>query len=373
MTEIPKIVHHRLQVAVLGRSSEQAHPDADVLAAFFEQGLFDAERESVLQHLALCAECRDVVTLALPPEQFAPVSVEAEAESLVSESVQKLGSAKPISSRFAWAGLRWAALAAGIAVAVLVVRPTWEHFGNRAAKPAPMPSAPVTAPAQSAANQGASEASAGPAAMKQETAVKPEIPSPHKKIGIVPSPSLADQPRSLIAGTRTSPIRRLSPPPAISSFALSMHKGASVLAASPAMTEVATTSSDTTLMARNYPPAIEKAKPAPEQWIIAAGILQHSVDGGMSWQTSLRTDHLILCYAVHGGEIWAGGQSGTLLRSADNGATWKAVRPFSFIGQNLNSDITQIELRNASEIVLTTADQETWSSTDGGTTWEEEL
>jgi hypothetical protein len=42
------------------------HPDAGLLTAFAERSLAGHERESVLAHLAGCAECREVVTLAAP-------------------------------------------------------------------------------------------------------------------------------------------------------------------------------------------------------------------------------------------------------------------------------------------------------------------
>ncbi len=42
------------------------HPDADQLSAFVEQALPAHERDGVLAHLAVCAECRGVVALALP-------------------------------------------------------------------------------------------------------------------------------------------------------------------------------------------------------------------------------------------------------------------------------------------------------------------
>lgn len=44
----------------------ETHPDADALTAFAEQSLLESERKAVLEHLAQCAECRDVVSWALP-------------------------------------------------------------------------------------------------------------------------------------------------------------------------------------------------------------------------------------------------------------------------------------------------------------------
>ena len=41
-----------------------AHPDSDVLSAFAEGSLLARERESVLEHLALCVQCREVLHIA---------------------------------------------------------------------------------------------------------------------------------------------------------------------------------------------------------------------------------------------------------------------------------------------------------------------
>jgi len=101
MEKIPNIVRQRMQAtAVTAR-----HPEADVLTAFAENSLSAMERENVLEHLGRCAECRDVVALALP---------EMEAESVV---------ARPVRVRagwLAWPGLRWGLAVAGVAVVASV-------------------------------------------------------------------------------------------------------------------------------------------------------------------------------------------------------------------------------------------------------------
>src|ERR1700733_219447 len=149
MNEVPKIVHHRLRAAVPSPELlEQMHPEADVLTAFAEQSLSAPEREGVLQHLALCGDCRDVVALALPatdplvtdailrPQE---VGEKEQEESVVTvlagtEAVTRSGNREG-KSRFAWAGfgwgqMRWATLGAGVAVAIFVVRPALEHIGK---------------------------------------------------------------------------------------------------------------------------------------------------------------------------------------------------------------------------------------------------
>jgi hypothetical protein len=48
------------------RNAPRIHPDPDSLTAYLEQLLPPAERTEVLQHLAVCRECRDVLALSLP-------------------------------------------------------------------------------------------------------------------------------------------------------------------------------------------------------------------------------------------------------------------------------------------------------------------
>jgi len=177
-----------------------------------------------------------------------------------------------------------------------------------------------------------------------------------------------------------------------------------------------TPSAEGNLMARNEAPAIEKAKPAPQgtdlsgqqkasvaptpapsrartatsaakmampamafpaspalsrhvTWAITAGVLQRSLDSGQSWQSALRSDHPLLCYAIHGADVWTGGQAGTLFHSADGGVTWVQLQP-AIKGQQLSGNVTYIDVRSPAEVIFSTSNSETWSSTDGGTTWE---
>ncbi len=95
MQNVPKIVRERLKVATPAVN----HPDADVLTAFSEQSLPDLERAIVLEHLAHCGECRDIVALALP----------------AADSVQTVVSPAP-AGWLAWPTLRWGFVAAGIIV-----------------------------------------------------------------------------------------------------------------------------------------------------------------------------------------------------------------------------------------------------------------
>jgi photosystem II stability/assembly factor-like uncharacterized protein len=71
--------------------------------------------------------------------------------------------------------------------------------------------------------------------------------------------------------------------------------------------------------------------------------------------------------------VWTGGQAGTLFHSGNSGITWVQVQP-SIKGQALSSDITHIDVRGdvrgPAEIIVSTSNNEIWSSADGGKTWE---
>jgi len=142
VSEIPKIARARLEQQAAGAGS---HPDAGQLTAFVERSLSQREREQVLEHLSRCAPCREVVALSLPPEEAARVAQPA-----------------PRLRWFefpAWGGLRWAAVAATLVIAVTLVFQTYretpardsgETAQNRPLAATTPATAPATAPAEAA-------------------------------------------------------------------------------------------------------------------------------------------------------------------------------------------------------------------------------
>ena len=93
MEKVPQIVSERLKAV----SSAVDHPDADVLTAFSEHSLRKSERAAVVEHLARCGECREIVALALP----------------VTESIEQ--TVRPADSTWlTWPVLRWGFVTAGI-------------------------------------------------------------------------------------------------------------------------------------------------------------------------------------------------------------------------------------------------------------------
>jgi hypothetical protein len=92
MHNIPNIVRERL----LRATPVGNHPDADILAAFAEKALAGRDRAEIIEHLARCGECRDVLAFALPETETQAVIVPAHGGWLT------------------WPVLRWGFIAAGI-------------------------------------------------------------------------------------------------------------------------------------------------------------------------------------------------------------------------------------------------------------------
>jgi hypothetical protein len=447
MTEVPKIVHDRLRAASIKQGTGPApHLDENLLAAFAEQALSAFERDGVIEHLAICGDCREVVALALPAAGIAAAPIAVEAEEAQRMWRGRTRPRDPGPTFFAWPRLRWAALAAGVALAgsVLLMRP-WKQDGKQnvatlppaaqqvavisppAFAPQVTPSPAESSPAKLSADLPATLARADGANLKEGANLKSELQLSNKaRDRKALSPSAEAFRGALVGGAL---VAGKQPMPAAGGHPLDMpasrvpSEAIEVSAADATVAPVAAPSVEGRLMARNEAPSIAKAKPVPPDlegndlkktsektpektktaavsgaaarqggnftyaasltssaskasasnatWMIAAGVLQRSFDGGQSWQSVLHADHSLLCYASHDQDVWAGGQAGTLFHSSDGGANWVPVQP-SIQRQTLSSDVTGIELRGelrgASEIVVST-NSEVWSSADAGKTW----
>ena len=278
MTEVPKIVHDRLRAALPGRGApEQAHPDADLLAAFAEQALSTAERDGLLQHLALCGDCREVVALAVPaaelvPPQTAPQTANGDS---VRTMLSRAGAPTPHKLSFAWPTLRWAALAAGVAVAAAVLL---MHPGklNQATVPSAHPQIAATAApasgsqiASSSTDHSAVSAKTDEARPRSDLRLSKELkagqvvtPSPQAESGILLADNKKDsrQADKLSASARAFEYDARSRQAATETVEVS--GGATATTSEP--------STENALMARNETPrndapAIEKAKPALQE------------------------------------------------------------------------------------------------------------
>jgi putative zinc finger protein len=359
MAEVPKIVYDRLRAArpVPDRplaepgAPEQSHPDADLLTAFAEQALSATERDGVLEHLALCGDCREVIALALPAEDIlaAPIATDTEA---VRATLIPAKSERNFLAAFAWPSLRWAALAAGIAVVASVLL---MHPGklNQATPPSVSRQVATTAPPVAAQQIASSSVPASPVP-----------PSPMDQSAISARTNQARLNSEMRLSKKLNAREAVTPHQAEQGMLLAENKQGSgqadKLQAAPsaagavafdaptsrqatetvevsgaaAAVEVAP-SADNTLMARNETPAIEKAKPAlqepapqkkdmevnEQQKAQAAAVpgLARSQAGAMVSSAKLASP---VSQPLAHRATWAI-TGGVLQRSRDNGQSWQ--------------------------------------------------
>ena len=179
-----RMIAERLRVGAAPPSS--AHPDANLLTAFAESSLNERERARVVEHLAHCAVCRDVVYLA-QPEIEAPLPATAVSPA-------------PIRW-FAWRRLQWAALAASLSLVValaILVREDYQRGSVLTGRVANETTGPQTV----AQSQAKNDANRKP---RQCDAGKPDCVSIHAAIRRQLSAAITVAPPSMCHNIATAP------------------------------------------------------------------------------------------------------------------------------------------------------------------------
>jgi len=427
MQKVPQIVRQRLQA-----DPSSSHPDANLLTAFAERLLSKTERASVLEHLARCGDCREVVALALPEIEAAqPIGVPAR------------------SGWLSWPAFRWAVVTAGVTVIAIGGIEYQRHRPELAArfvKPLPhaesvvpdLPqgsSVPMAASSQSAERKkdsaGARSNGAADTVEARTLASRLTAPTTGRQVGSGSGSALgihggadaeayrAEQPEPapLDSAAHGSSAKQASPQAGPATAIPSETQSAAVrVQAANAESQVAQAAAPPAMFDR-YEGAIGKAKPAitPAQdanianaprWSIGAtGGLQRSYDQGMTWQevnvsgtaAPLATPSLeaipksdlarrktnqkalnapappltFRAVAANGPDVWAGGSNGALFHSVDSGNHWIRVLPSS-AGLLLTGDIVGVDFPTPQNGSVSTSTGEVWDTTDGGQSWQKQ-
>jgi len=288
MENLPKIVRARLQRPV----TTDPHPDADLLTAFAEQSLSGRERDQVVEHLARCGDCRDVVALALP----------------ATEAVAVTGSGS--TAGIGWLSLpvlRWGVVAAGVLAitSVGILQYRQRHQENT------LVAASLVSHDRLADSAAHSPAPSPPAAASQTVAPQlgvgkqPEMtkkaPSPTQSALAINKPTPSPGPRATYAQPR--PMGRSGSAGVIggSVFASGSGVGSSSAVQVLPRRDAEPAPTDQLQMVGKAKPALDQASPgmappssnaeatlisglaAPRWTISASGVLQRSLDGGKTW------------------------------------------------------------------------------------------
>ena len=364
MPELPKIVVQRLQTA----AKDQIHPDPDLITAFVENTLPQADRNKVLDHLAHCGDCREVVSFSLPEPAAMPASV------------------RPARSLWlAWPGLRWGALAACVVIvaAAVILR---RESGSK----------PETTEMATVERKTAAPASPEPSHM--EAADQLEAPRSARRRDALSAPAPAkkapvrrtseDKERSTqVAGELPAPAAQTStadvstaaeaaPPPTSSMDELVPGRAKDVPSESRAANLAAGTSARMIAKSK-MSAAVSMNKTAypsttlvPRWTLTSNGTLQRSLDSGTTWDTiEMPGQSTLRALAANGLDIWVGGSNGALYHSSDAGQHWTQVHPIAN-GELLSGDIIGVEFTDLQHGTLTTSAKETWITADAGQTWQ---
>jgi hypothetical protein len=362
------------------------HPDAGLLTAFAESTLGARERRQVLDHLARCADCREVLALVADTEPMPAVAAEGR-----------------------WWRLRvlaptLAAAAVVIAVSVVVVerqaglnqKRESAAVGREATGPLPA-AARQSAPAPMAAKATENKGIARKVAPVQAAQI-PAMQAPDATgnsglkttLGLVqpsqrqalPVAKKATPWRSSVAlspldlGTteareqakeelvrRRAAAPEMAPPAAAAPGGAGVSGGSYVVPAAPPTSAFANTM---TAEALDRAPA-DKSLARPHWRINAQGQAERALGGGPWMPVMSNVSAKMRVVSVFGGEVWVGGEKGLVYRSADGGETWEPVLLPEKGGKE--HTILHIRFGSGGEIRIEAADGTSWVSEDGGTTW----
>ncbi len=372
MADLPKIAIRRLHAI---SAAAGIHPDPNVMSAFVENSLPRDARAPVVQHLAQCAECREVVFLS-SPDQAAVLAAGAFAPS----------------KWLTWPVLRWGAAAAAVVVVVAAVSLHHPSGGSSTLSSQiqmtdiPTAKEKSAAPVQEEKREASAVAkiSSAPAEVKNDAmadAAGKRLDEVKKQAA---SPTLAQNPppveNELREGRRDESAKAQAVE--VTPAAVPVQSGAAASSqvvpgrAKDAVTQpVAGTNQGLApeAAAARSRQVMLPAMIAPRWTLTADGTLQRSLDFGRTWQTvQVASQAGFRALAANGKDIWVGGSKGSLYHSTDAGQNWAQVQPVAG-GQALTGDIIGVEFPDALHGKLTTSGNQIWTTQDGGQSWQKLL
>ena len=323
------------------------HLDAETLAAWLDGSLATRERADAEAHAADCDRCRAVLAAMVRTEP-------------------------PVTRRpwFALPAVRWMVPVATAAVALLV----WNVAVDR--RPADVPPADThlaQAPvAPTSVEPAPSMRASEPRAVDAITPKGPVPPAPVQRRSAEPrDQKQVDTP----AATPEAGARREAAPAPQTQLSRDMSERAAAAAppppAAPAQPLTIAAAEETRqrrmkdgLVANIGPRVVATADTAVRWRFGAAGLIEHSANGGKTWtpQPSGVTVELLAGAAPGPDVCWIVGRAGVVLRSTDR-RTWQRI------GFPETVDLTGVSAVDAQTAAVTAVDGRVFRTTDGGRTW----
>ncbi|HUO15434.1 MAG TPA: YCF48-related protein [Verrucomicrobiae bacterium] len=379
MQPTPNIVRGRLKAAI----PTQPHPDANLLSAFSEKSLSDHERAAVLNHLAACTDCRDILAFALP----------------AMDSVQP--AFQPSPTRWTWPLLRWGLVTAGIALIAAFAVMRFEQHSQPSARIATAPH--IENFKVAVKNPPSLSNSANSADTLINSPFSPESSSAQKNLAQLLTPRA--HAHSASVSKKSRPGDTLTPQPPAQSEQAAEQPAENQLVASAndfsdrvGKSKDATSADEAASSAPDFSQLVASASGIMPRWgINSTGSLQQSFDQGATWRdvditasavpvggplgapspVPLAAPHApqpvrpnFRVVAASGPDVWAGGTAGVLYHSSDNGDHWSRI-DVSNSQAALTGDIVSLEVLHPT-VKLITSTSELWTSSDNGQTWQKQ-
>lgn len=419
-----------------GHGRDSACPDAEVLAAYAEQGLAEEETARWQSHFADCARCQKIIAvLGASGEELAEAEVEKLGSLAAASSTARTRVAQNAATRWTmiwrrpvfW---RWLVPVAGMASAAalwLALRQTPPRGALSAQKIASTDEAPQ--------NKIAPEAAAAPSARPEGTQIAqadlPPPPASSPSSGAVVRDKEKAQANSSVA-TRQEALKKQEPSrsaaqasPTYEADALESREEAAkdkrVPSARAAEKEQKSQAGDAPTAAASAAPAAPSIPPpsrvgeraARRDFDTAAGVpaptrldalagnavqpivfgspnrralwrlgsggrIEHSTDEGQTWQPqgSGVTADLLAGAAVSEKIAWVVGRGGIIVRTED-GEHWRQVTPppatqSVAASPGLTPDWIGVEARDTLHATIISRDLRRFATEDGGRTWVQE-
>jgi hypothetical protein len=327
----------------------EPHPDSDLLTALAEGTLPQRERHQVLEHLAVCSDCRKILSIAAAVAMHTSDDLKPFVLTRPSRLPQRT-----------W--LPWASVAAGLLVVCSAVlfyqqRHTFQNGTTVANKEAvQLPSSALQ------------QSSPLPSLKKPET-LGTKANSQRSSQLQAPLPSQNMTGANAVQVNQSAPARRFDfrqpnsfqTGPAAGEMVTS---GASVQQAASTQSISAFTN---TAPSREISKASFAATARPH-WRINSGGQPERAFGEGEWQAVLPHEQSRMrVVSVFDSEVWIGGDSMRLYHSTDNGTTWRLVALPGKDGRE--HSIAHIHFQTAQSGTVESDDGTVWITSDGGRTW----
>jgi hypothetical protein len=337
----------------LARSQQVGpHPDADLLTAFAENALPEREQKQLIAHLAVCADCREILSVAA---SAAPVPVRDDLAHVPPRSIH------PQLRKW----LRWAATAAGV---VVVSAAVLLHQRKQESKPNSENNASVaaTAPAQAPEQPD-----------KQLRTAIAQAPKPvHNRPAPGPTPKAVEPASQTSDAVITSEIRKHSEM-LETNQQTATPVTAAIAGATPAAQGAPPSISPAASVSHAPAFAMSKAIGLPDartanavgpHWRINSGGQVERSIGDSAWQPVLLNEKSKMrVVAVFSNDVWVGGEDLRLYHSSDNGTTWSLISlPGKTGGEQA---IAHIVFQSPQAGTVEAGDGTSWTTIDGGKTW----